>query len=87
MDYKVLVSVMGAGGEEFGLMIFDMENGYDSLAKILFEKNISSDFSYSLNALTVNFVDSEELDPEDYQLIKDCGMSYRGKKNWIQFRS
>ncbi|MEX3747321.1 hypothetical protein AB1300_19615 [Lysinibacillus xylanilyticus] len=68
-------------------MIFDMENGYDSLAKILFEKNISSDFSYSLNALTVNFVDSEELDPEDYQLIKDCGMSYRGKKNWIQFRS
>jgi len=24
-DYKVLVSVMGAGVEEFGLMIFDME--------------------------------------------------------------
>lgn len=87
IDYKVFVSVMVAGGEEFGLMIFDMENGYDSLAKILFEKNISSDFSYSLNALTVNFVDREELDPEDYQLIKDCGLSYRGKKNWIQFRS
>jgi len=87
IDYKVLVSVMGAGGEEFGLMIFDMENGYDSLAKILFEKNISSDFSYSLNALTVSFVDREELDPADYLLIKDCGLSYRGKKNWIQFRS
>ncbi|MGE7942262.1 DUF7309 domain-containing protein [Lysinibacillus xylanilyticus] len=68
-------------------MIFDMENGYDSLAKILFENNISSDFTYSLNALTVNFVDREELDPEDYQLIKDCRISYRGKKNWIQFRS
>ncbi|WP_375199703.1 DUF7309 domain-containing protein [Lysinibacillus sp. RS11] len=87
IDYKVLVSVMGAGGEEFGLMIFDIENGYDSLAKIFFEKNISSDFSYSLNALTVNFVDREELDPADYLLIKDCGLSYRGKKNWIQFRS
>ncbi|MGE7696670.1 DUF7309 domain-containing protein [Lysinibacillus sp. NPDC094177] len=87
VDYKVLVSVMGAGGEEFGLMIFDMELGYDSLAKILYEKNIPSDFSYGLNALTVNFVDREELDTADYLLIKDCGLSYRGKKNWIQFRS
>ncbi|MGY3186588.1 hypothetical protein ACVWXS_001289 [Lysinibacillus sp. TE18511] len=87
IDYKVLVSVMGAGGEEFGLMIFDMEKGYDSLAKILFEKNLSSDFSYSLNVLTVNFVDREELDSADYLLIKDCGLSYRGKKNWIQYRS
>ncbi|MFJ6264143.1 DUF6930 domain-containing protein [Lysinibacillus xylanilyticus] len=86
-DYKVLVSVMGAGGKEFGLMIFDIELGYNSLAKFLYEKNISSDFTYSLNALTVNFVDREELDPADYQLIKDCGLSYRGKKNWIQFRS
>ncbi|MGE8001276.1 DUF7309 domain-containing protein [Lysinibacillus sp. NPDC093190] len=87
VDYKVLVSVMGAGGEEFGLMIFDMELGYNSLEKILFEKNLSSDFSYGLNALTVNFVDREELDTADYLLIKDYGLSYRGKKNWIQFRS
>lgn len=86
-DYKVLVSVMGAGGQEFGLMIFDLELGYNSLEKILIEKNLSSDVSYSLNALTVNFVDREELDPTDYQLIKDCGLSYRGKKNWIQFHS
>ncbi|MFT9817763.1 DUF6930 domain-containing protein [Lysinibacillus sp. NPDC056185] len=87
VDYKVLVSVMGAGGEEFGLMIFDMELGYNSLSKILYEKNLSSDFSYGLNALTVNFVDREELDQADYLLIKDYGLSFRGKKNWIQFRS
>lgn len=87
VDYKVLVSVMGAGGEEFGLMIFDTELGYPSLANILYEKNLSSDFSYGLNALTVNFVDREELDQADYLLIKDNGLSYRGKKNWIQFRS
>ncbi|MFJ8458925.1 hypothetical protein ACIQ57_07320 [Lysinibacillus xylanilyticus] len=85
--YKVLVSVIGAGGEEFGLIIFDMENGYDSIAKILFEKNISSDFSYSLYALIVNFVDRKELDLADYLLIKNCGLSYRGEKNWIQIRS
>ncbi|MDD1505574.1 hypothetical protein PVA17_22910 [Lysinibacillus sp. CNPSo 3705] len=87
VDYKVLVSVMGAGGEEFGLMIFDTELGYPSLANILYEKNLSSDFSYGLNALTVNFVDREELDQADYLLIKDNGLSFRGKKNWIQFRS
>ena len=87
VDYKVLVSVMGAGGEEFGLMIFDMELGYNSLSKILYERNLSSEFSYGLNALTVNFVDREELDQADYLLIKDYGLSYRGKKNWIQFRS
>lgn len=87
VDDKVLVSVMGAGGEEFGLMIFDMELGYNSLEKILFEKNVPSDFFYGLNALTVNFVDKEELEQADYLLIKDYGLSYRGKKNWIQFRS
>ncbi|MCY9547024.1 DUF7309 domain-containing protein [Lysinibacillus xylanilyticus] len=87
VDYKVFVSVIGAGGEEFGLMIFDLELGYASLAKILYEKNLTSNFFYGLNALTVSFVDREELEQADYQLIKDCGLSYRGKKNWIQFRS
>lgn len=87
IDYKILVSVMGAAGEEFGIMAFDMEYGYDSLSTILYEKNLTSDFSYSLNALTVNYVDRDELSSADYQLIKDCGLSYRGKKNWVQFRS
>lgn len=81
------VSVMGAAHQEFGLMIYDEENGYELLADILYGKQLAEDFHLDLSGLTVNFVDRAELEQEDYQLIKDCGMTFRGKNKWIQFRS
>lgn len=84
---KYFVSVMGAAGQEFGLMMYDEEIGYASLEKILANELLSDDFSYNLSALTVNYVNRDELEKEDYQLIKDQGLSFRGKKNWIALRT
>ena len=81
------VSVMGAGGQEFGLMMYDEEEGYASLEAILSGKPLPEDFSYGMRALTVNYVDRDELDKHDYELTKECGFSFRGKKNWITFRT
>lgn len=81
------VAVMGAAGQEYGLMMYDEELGYPSLAKILAGGPLSEDFQFELSALTVNFVDRAELEKDDYELIKNCGLSFRGKNNWIAFRT
>ena len=81
------VSVMGAGGQEYGLMVYDEDLGYQALVTILEGNQLPDDFHMELSALSVNFVNRSELDEEDYDLIKQCGLSYRGKKNWIMLRS
>ena len=86
-DEVFYVAVMGAAGEQFGLMIYEEQFGYRLLSDILFGKPLSEDFHIDLSGFIVNFVDRAELQKADYQLIKDCGMSFRGKKKWIHFRS
>lgn len=81
------VAVMGAGNEEFGLMIYDELYGYELLVNTLLGKPVTDETYFDLSGFTVNFVDRSELESKDYQLIKDCGMSFRGKNKWIQFRS
>lgn len=85
-EMKYFVSVMGAGEQEYGLMIYDEVFGYASLEKIIMNMPLSDDFSFDLSALTINYVNRDELEKEDYQLIKDQGLSFRGKKNWISLR-
>ena len=84
---KFFVSVMGAGGQEYGLMMYDEEIGYHSLEKIITGAQSNEDFTVELSALTVNYLDRDELEKDDYELIKEQGLSFRGKKNWISFRT
>lgn len=86
-DMKFFVSVMGAGGQEYGLMIYDEDFGYASLEKIITGAPLTKDFSIEMSALTVNYVDRDELEKDDYDLIKEHGLTFRGKKNWIAFRT
>lgn len=86
-DEVVYVAVMGAAGEQFGLMIYEEQFGYKLLSDTLSGKPLAEDIHIDLSGFTVNFVDRAELQKTDYQLIKDCGMSFRGKNKWIQFRS
>lgn len=84
---KYFISVMGAGGQEYGLMMYDEVFGYQSLEKILNREPLPEDYAMGLSALTVNFVDRNELNKKDYDLIKEHGFSFRGKKEWIAFRT
>ncbi|MGM9951211.1 MAG: DUF6930 domain-containing protein [Lysinibacillus sp.] len=83
----IFVSVLGAAGQEFGLALYLNEQGYKTLDAMLSEAIPSKEFFYNLESLTISFVDRDELSKEDYRIIKDAGFSYRGKKNWIQFRT
>lgn len=85
-EMKYFVSVMGAGGQEYGLKMYDEVFGYASLEKILANMPHTDDFSLDISALTINYVNRDELDKEDYQLIKEQGLTFRGKKNWISLR-
>lgn len=87
VEAMFFVSIIGAGNEEFGVLLFDEELGYASLAEILSQRALSEEFHINFSALSLNFVDRKELEDEDYLLIKDYGFSFRGKKNWPQFRS
>ena len=78
---------MGAGALEYGLLLYDEQLGYTSLMEVLKQEPLSEDYAINLSALVINFVDREDLDEEDYSLIKENGFSFRGDNNWIQFRS
>ena len=86
-EVKFFVSVMGAEGLEYGLLLYDEHLGYASLMKVLKQEPLSEDYTLNLSALVINYVDRDDLDEEDYILIKENGFSFRGKNNWIQFRA
>lgn len=79
-------SILGSSDIEYGLSIYRGIEGWNVLRDIL-NNQVTDDFFYQLNGLGVYFVDRDELEKSDYDLIKDTGLSYRGKHNWIQFRS
>lgn len=85
-EIMLFISVLGAGGQEFGLAIYTGESGRKALENIYLD-NITEDYYFDIQSLNVSYVNRDELSNEDYNLIKSQGLSYRGKKNWIQFRS
>lgn len=80
-------STLGAEGYEFGLAVYIGEEGLQSI-KDTHEGSMSMfDLMVGQRSILLSFVDRDELEPEDYQLIKRHGLSFRGRKQWVQFRS
>lgn len=80
-------SVMGASGEEFGFAAFIGQQGLEYLRKILTTPYLDEDSIYENLSIVLSFCDRKELSEKDYQLIKNEGLTFRGKKNWPMFRS
>lgn len=80
------VSILGAAGQEFGIAVYIGMEGLQQLEQ-LFQNSLTEDFYFDLRSLTVSYTDRDELTSDDYKLIKEYGFTFRGKKNWIQFRS
>lgn len=88
-EEPIICSVMGKGGEFYGIA------GYDGVSEIhnFFEltKNSSTDMPqhqlirYQEN-IVCNFGDRENLTTKERNLIKELGLKFRGKNNWIYFR-
>ncbi|WP_194840834.1 plasmid pRiA4b ORF-3 family protein [Filobacillus milosensis] len=88
LDDYAFCSILGRNGEEFGLVAYIGQVGLKNLYTLLNDQIDSIDeFARSQSAIQLSLSDREELEPEDYEIIKSLGLSYRGKKQWPLFRT
>jgi hypothetical protein len=84
---KMFCCIMGAAEEEFGMAVYIGYEGYQTLMTI-FEGHFNEfELVTMQRSILMSFVNRDELESMDYQFIKTHGMSFRGKKQWPQFRS
>ncbi|MEM1324919.1 MAG: hypothetical protein AAGI23_03140 [Bacteroidota bacterium] len=76
--------VFGRGGVVYGLNVYKGVEGLDSYIGIL-ESSPYDNPLFTQRAIALAFEDRANLTKEDYAHIKQLGLSFRGKNNWIQF--
>ena len=82
-------SLMGAAGEEFGLLVFLGAEGFESYKQIaLGDVDCTSlDVWAMISALSMALLGRDELDRQDHDVIRSLGLRFRGKNAWPCFRS
>ena len=85
-DETVYCSILGAANQEFGLAVYIGEKGLSNLNKLVTKQPII-ELIYEQQSVLVSFSNRDELEKEDYALIKSLDLKYRGKKQWPLFRS
>ncbi len=92
------VSIMGRGGEHFGISVYLGAKGlfgFDELHNEALEEMNNADEDYEATAyklfdipqLQVSFESREMLEKEDHAIIKKLGLKFRGAYNYPLFRS
>ncbi len=82
-------SVLGKAREEFGLVVFIGQEGYRSYLQML-TGDVGPDIFdiwISGRSLSVVFLDRDEVDTQDREIIRQLGLRFRGRKAWPLFRS
>ena len=81
-------SILGNGGEEFGLSIFLGDVGLRRLVALI-EEQEDDDATAAIMTPGLVFLlaNRGELDEEDRKIINSLGLSFRGKNAWPLFRS
>lgn len=87
----ILISVMGNGGECYGISVHPTIKSVKTLVALFEEDSfvidpLSTPIA-SQEALTLYFGDRDEVSKEQYQVIKDLGLKFRGRNNWVYFKS
>jgi len=82
-------SVMGAGGQEFGLAVFVGAEGFAAYRKLALGEvdPESMDAAIVLRSLVVTFGARDELSQRDREVIRSLGLRFRGRDVWPWFRS
>ncbi len=82
-------SVLGNGGQEFGLVLFLGAKGFDAYQRLMMDESetVSLEAGLDICALSVLFVNRGELASPDMAVIRSLGVSFRGKNAWPLFRS
>ena len=86
----VFCSVMGGGGECYGITVLLGADGYQRFLGVLEESDGVADPLYLMheqNCLTLYWGDREEVPPDQKAIIKELGLRFRGRGNWPFFLS
>jgi len=81
-------SILGNGGQEFGLGIFLGDAGLCRFAALLDEQEADDPTETVMTPLlTFLLVSRDELDEDDRKIVRSLGLSFRGRNAWPLFRS
>lgn len=88
-EEPVYCCVMGQGGESFGIGVYP---GYKSITGYLRMSDAPADEPpyislFQQDCLMCHFGDREEVMPQDRDVMKELGLRFRGRNQWIYFRS
>jgi len=88
-DEPVYCSVIGAGGKCFGIGIYPGNEALTRRLRMIHAPEGEPSFVHMFMQTCVNcyFGDREELSNEERALLKELGVKYRGRGQWIYFRS
>ncbi|MBO9608542.1 MAG: hypothetical protein J7639_21490 [Paenibacillaceae bacterium] len=84
--------VLGNGGIDYGLNVYYGPNAAHYLQELTGGTSgpLAGDdreFDLSTQAVTVSFEDRQQLEKEDYELIRSLGYKFRGANAWPAFRN
>jgi hypothetical protein len=83
-------SIMGCGGEQFGILVFLGEKGYRRLLDIMTSEGPDPDnFENTVMTpqLSYSYGSRKEMEKEDLAVINSLGLKFRGALAWPFFRS
>lgn len=89
-DDPVFCSIMGRGGDCFGIGVYV---GVEGLADIMWLSDEQASYippqfmMFEQTSLSCYFGNREEIPPEQKKLMKDLELKFRGKGQWIYFES
>ena len=78
------ISILGNGGEAFGLSVYLGTEGIHVLMDML-NGEVEEDPLFTQHCLLMALNDREDLYPEERKKIKELGLTFRGKKAWPAF--
>lgn len=86
----VFYSILGRGGECFGISIYEGYKGLNSFLMLTMQEhlNLSTEYvMFNQKNLTCYWGNRDELSEKQRKIIKDIGYKYRGKNQWLYFMS
>ena len=84
----VYCSVMGSGDMSYGIAVYPGREAFVRLRRIIDQDAYSPELlMLEQNCLVCNFGDREEIEPRDRAVMKQLGLRFRGRGQWIYVRS
>lgn len=84
----VYCSILGQGGISFGIGIYPGHESLLRLNRIINQDSFRPELlALEQDCLMCHFGDREDIEAEDRKVMKKLGLRFRGKSQWIYFRS